>query len=56
MKLLRNIYENPHEFDLSSPLHQWVRKRGYRSVDKLQERLKKGNSRIVFASNDNVFR
>ncbi|VDM45293.1 unnamed protein product [Toxocara canis] len=53
MNALYQMHLHPKKFDESSPLHHWVRKHGYVSLHKLEQRLKEGAScRLVFAEND----
>ncbi|CAD6194288.1 unnamed protein product [Caenorhabditis auriculariae] len=45
---LYGLHQCPKNFDVSSPMDQWVRNNGYQSIKKLNERLHKGAAKMTF--------
>jgi len=50
------LHKSPSQFDPQSPVDQWLRKHGYGSVKKLEERLERADGmKIKFESDDGTF-
>lgn len=50
MNLLHSLHQCPKNFDISSPMDHWVRRNGFRSVKRLNERLHEGGKIMKFES------
>ncbi|CAJ0934725.1 unnamed protein product, partial [Mesorhabditis belari] len=50
MNLLHDLHLCPKEFDACSPMDNWVRNNGYKSIQRLNERLHSGSKSIPFHS------
>ncbi|VDO86722.1 unnamed protein product [Haemonchus placei] len=50
MNLLHSLHQCPKNFDMESPMDHWVRRNGFRSMKRLNERLHKGGTVLKFGT------
>uniref|UniRef100_A0A7I4Z052 Carbonic anhydrase n=1 Tax=Haemonchus contortus TaxID=6289 RepID=A0A7I4Z052_HAECO len=50
MNLLHSLHQCPKNFDIESPMDHWVRRNGFRSMKRLNERLHKGGTVLKFGT------
>ncbi|KAI1726175.1 carbonic anhydrase domain-containing protein [Ditylenchus destructor] len=53
---LYNLHQCPNAFDPESPMDHWLRRHGYQSVKKLEERLQSGQNKVEFSSANSLLR